>query len=128
MKDERRRATIERYYGAFRTRDIDAARAALTEDFEFVSAFGEFRGREPMLEAIWPSVGAAWAAGIRIFEHGDECVVLYHHETAAEAERPPMSMAEHLTFAGDRISKIEVFAGRPLPARGPMENEVQAGE
>src|SRR5688572_20179024 len=104
-----RSAIIEQYYRGFRERDIDAVRGALTEDFKFVSSFGGFDGRESMLDAVWASVGQSWAVDLRIFEQGDEYVVLYHHENAPGVTRPPMSMAEHLTFNGDRISRIEVF-------------------
>ena len=107
---------IHRYYRAFRERDRDALRSALTPDFHFVSAFGEFRERDTMLEAIWPSVGRAWATNLRIFGEGPEFVVLYDHETSPDAERPPMAMAEHLRFEGDRLAHVEVFVGRSLGA------------
>jgi len=109
---------IHRYYRAFRERDRDALQSALTPDFNFVSAFGEFRGRDAMLEAIWPSVGQAWATNVRIFGDGPEFVVLYEHETAPGAERPPMTMAEHLRFDGDRLARVEVFVGRPFSGAG----------
>jgi hypothetical protein len=111
-------AAISRYYAAFRERDRDALRSLLTPDFHLISAFGEFRERDVMLEAIWPSVGQAWATKLRIFGDGPEFVVLYEHETAPGAQRPPMTMAEHLRFEGDRIAHIEVFVGRPLSAGG----------
>ena len=105
---------IARYYAAFRERDLEGVRALLTPDFHFVSSFGEFRGRDAMLDAIWPSVGRTWATKLRIFGDGPELVVLYEHENAPGVERPPMTMAEHLRFEGERIARIEVFVGRPL--------------
>ena len=107
-------AAIYRYYRAFRDRDRDALRGALTPNFHFVSAFSEFRERDVMLEAIWPAVRQAWATNLRIFGEGPEFVVLYEHETAPDAERPPMAMAEHLRFEGDQLARVEVFVGRPL--------------
>jgi hypothetical protein len=109
-------AAIHRYYRAFRERDRDALQSALTPDFHFVSAFGEFRERDVMLDAIWPSVGQAWATNLRIFGDGPEFVVLYEHETLPGAERPPMAMAEHLRFEGELLARVEVFIGRPLSA------------
>lgn len=105
---------IHQYYRAFRERDREALRSALTPDFHFVSAFGEFHARDAMLEAIWPSVGQAWASNLRIFGDGPEFVVLYEHETLPGAERPPMAMAEHLRFEGPRLARVEVFVGRAL--------------
>lgn len=113
------RGAIERYYRAFRERDLEDLRALLTPDFHFVSSFGEYRERDTMLEEIWPGVGQTWATKLRVFGGGPEFVVLYEHENAPGVERPPMSMAEYLRFEGERIAAIEVFVGRPLA--GPME-------
>ena len=112
------RETITQYYAAFRDRDRDRLRQLLTPDFHFVSAFGEFRDRDVMLDAIWPSVGQTWATSLRIFGIGPEFVVLYEHENAPGVTRPPMTMAEYVRFSGDQIAEIEVFVGRPLTRDG----------
>lgn len=108
------RGAIERYYRAFRERDLEGLRALLTPDFHFASGFGEYRERDAMLEAIWPAVGQTWATNLRVFGSAPEFVVLYEHQNAPGVERPPMRMAEHLRFEGERIAAIEVFTGRPL--------------
>ena len=108
------RDVIERYYRGFRDRDVEAVRATLTAEFHFTSPFGEFRGRDMMLDSIWPSVGQSWATNLSIFGEGPEYVVIYEHETAPGAQRPPMRMAEYLRFDGDLIASIEVFVGRTL--------------
>jgi hypothetical protein len=110
------RRVIEQYYKGFRDRDRAAISAVLSPNFHFVSGFGEFQGRDSMLDAIWPSVGQTWAADLRIFGEGPDFVVLYRHENAPGAERPPMTMAEYVHFEDDRIAAIEVFVGRPLKA------------
>lgn len=107
-------ALIEQYYRGFKERDREMIRAVLTPEFHFVSSFGEFRGRDAILDTIWPSVGQAWATNLRIFGDGPEFVVLYEHENAPGAQRPPMTMAEYVRFDGDRIAMIEVFSGRAL--------------
>jgi hypothetical protein len=116
-------AAIERYYRAYRERDRQALQALLTPRFHFVSAFGEYEDRDAMLDEIWPGVGQAWAANLRIFGQGPEFVVLYQHETAPGVERPSMCMAEYVRFEGERIAEIEVFTGRAAEphhnARGP---------
>lgn len=108
------RGAIERYYRAFRERDLEGLRTLLTPGFHFVSAYGEYRERDAMLEEIWPAVGQAWATDLRVFGDGPEFVVLYQHQNAPGVERPPMRMAEYVRFEGDRIAAIEVFVGRPL--------------
>jgi ketosteroid isomerase-like protein len=105
-------SAIRRYYGAFRTRDLEGLRALLRPDFHFVSSFGEFHERDAMLDLIWPSVGQTWARGLRIYGDGPEFVVLYEHENAAGVDRAPMRMAEYLRFDGERIAEIEVYVGR----------------
>ena len=107
-------SAIHRYYRAFAERDRESLQRGLTPQFHFVSPFGEFHGRDAMLEAIWPSVGQAWAANLQIFGEEPEFVVLYQHETAPGAEHRPMRMAEHLRFEGGQLARIEVFVGRPL--------------
>lgn len=106
------RSAIERYYRAYRERDLETLRALLTADFRLTGPFGEFRGRDAMLEQIWPEVGKAWAARLEIFGDGPAYMVRYEHETVVGAARPAMRMAEHLRFEGDRIAEIEVFIGR----------------
>jgi hypothetical protein len=106
---------IRQYYGAFRDRDRNRLTRLLTSDFHFISAFGEYRDRDAMLDTIWPSVGQTWAANLRIFGTGPEFVVLYEHENAPGVERPPMTMGEYIRFTGNRIAEIEVFVGRPVP-------------
>jgi hypothetical protein len=106
---------IARYYRAFRDRDRETLERLLAPDFQFVSSFGEYHARDPMLDAIWPAVGQTWATRLRIFGDGPEFVVLYEHQPASGLTRPPMTMAEHIRFEGDRIAAIEVFTGRALP-------------
>lgn len=106
------RKAIERYYRAYRDRDRENLTLLLTPDFHFVSSFGEYRGRDAMLDEIWPAVGQAWATKLRIFGEGPEFVVLYKHESAAEADRAGMSMAEYIRFEGEQIAEIEAFQGR----------------
>jgi hypothetical protein len=118
----RYREAITQYYAAFRDRDRDRLRQLLTTDFHFISAFGEFRDRDAMLDAIWPSVGQTWATNLRIFGIGPDFVVLYEHENAPGVTRPPMTMAEYVRFSGDQIAEIEVFVGRPLTGLGNSQS------
>lgn len=60
------------------------------------------------------AVGRSWAARLRIFGQALEFIVRYENETASRADRPGMSMAEHMRFEGERIAEIEVFQGRSI--------------
>lgn len=108
------RKAIECYYRAYRDRDRESLSLLLTPDFHFVSNFGEYRDRDAMLDEIWPAVGQTWATRLRIFGQEPEFVVLYEHESAAEADGAGMSMAEYIRFEGEHIAEIEVFQGRSL--------------
>lgn len=110
------RELIERYYRCFRERDLDGLRALLTPDFHHVSSFGEHFDRDEMLAAIWPSVGRSWARDLSIFGEAPEFMVRY---TVESDQRPSMSMAEYIRFAGAQISEIEVYLGREVPRPPP---------
>jgi ketosteroid isomerase-like protein len=113
------RQLVERYYRAFRHRDREALRSLLTPDFRHLSAHGEWRDRDAMLEAIWPAVGEAWATRLQIFGEPPELMVRYENETAPGVRRPRRAMAEYVRFEGDRIAEIEVYVGREVAAPPP---------
>ncbi|HUE86162.1 MAG TPA: nuclear transport factor 2 family protein [Vicinamibacterales bacterium] len=107
-------SAIESYYRAFRDRDLARLRSLLAPDFHFLSSFGEYRGRDAMLDSIWPAVGQTWATNLRVYGGGPEFVVVYEHENAPGVARPAMRMAEYLRFQGEQIAEVEVFVGRPI--------------
>jgi hypothetical protein len=106
------RRAISRYYAAYRERDRAALESLLAPDVHFRSAFGEYRHRDAMLDDIWPHVGQVWATNLRVFGDGPDFVVLYEHADPSGPVHPPVTMAEYVRFAGDRIVEIEVFSGR----------------
>jgi hypothetical protein len=104
---------IERYYRCFRERDRAGLGALLTADFHHVSSFGEHFDRDKMLDAIWPTVGRSWARNIKVFGETPEFMVRYEVESP---DRPVAHMAEYVRFECERITEIEVYVGRVLPA------------
>ena len=108
------REAVERYYRAYRERDRATLEVLLIPDFRFRSSFGDFDGRDAMLDQIWPHVGLSWATNRHIVGEGPELVALYEHETAPGHEQPRARMAERFRFEGERIAEIEVFIGRPM--------------
>lgn len=105
---------IRDYYRAYQERDRATLETLLAPDFHFISAFGEYRDRDAMLDEIWPHVGQTWATNLRIFGKEPEFVAVYEHERTPNMTQPPMTMAEYIRFEGGRIAAIEVFVGRPL--------------
>lgn len=109
----RHRELIERYYWCFRARDRAALEQLLTPDFHHVSSFGEHFNRDQMLDAIWPTVGRSWARHIQVFGEPPEFMIRYEVESL---DRPVARMVEYVRFEGERITEIEVYVGRELPA------------
>jgi hypothetical protein len=92
--------------------DRELLRSILTPEFHHVRRFGEWRDRDAMIEAIWPTVGQSWAVNLEIFGDAGEFMVRYQHEHLAGTAQPAMRMAEFIRFVGDRIAEIEVYIGR----------------
>lgn len=108
------RDVIRRYYACYRERKKEELRSLLTPDFRHRSSFGEFDGRDEMIEAIWPSVGTSWAEELRILGEHPEFMV---HFTTVSEDDGAMRMAERIRFRGERIAEIEVFTGREVGRR-----------
>ena len=104
---------IEHYYRCYRERDRAGLQELLTPDFHHVSSFGEYFNRDQMLDAIWPAVGRSWARNLQILGEAPEFVARYEIESP---DRPVTRMAEYVRFEGERITEIEVYIGRELPA------------
>jgi hypothetical protein len=107
------RQLIERYYQCFRDRDRGALEDLLAPDFHHVSSFGEHFNRDKMLDAIWPAVGHSWARNLQILGAAPEFMVRFEVESP---NHPVRRMAEYVRFDGERITEIEVYIGRELPA------------
>ncbi len=103
------RELITEYYRCYRERDLEALRAILTPDFRHTSSFGEYAGRDAMLAEIWPAVGQSWARDLQIIGEGSEFVARFVVESK---QRPPVRMAEHIRFEGDRVAEVETYIGR----------------
>ena len=96
-------------YGAYASGDRSAVEALLADDFTFFSPADMGIDRAQYFERCWPN-----AENIRSFEFerllevGDEVVVTYEC-TRTDGSR--FRNTEVLTFAGDRISRAEVYFG-----------------
>jgi ketosteroid isomerase-like protein len=99
-------------YGAYESGDRSVVENLLTQDFKFYSPadVGIDRGR--YFERCWPN--AELIEGFefrRLIEAGDEVIVTYE-STKTDGRR--FRNTEILTFAGDKISKAEVYFGWDL--------------
>jgi ketosteroid isomerase-like protein len=99
-------------YAAFAAGDRARMEELLADGFTFSSP------PDPLLhaDAYWERCFAHAGTGttfdfVRLFEHGDEVIVTYE---ATRADGTRFRNTEVLTFAGDRIARIEVYFGWDL--------------
>ncbi|MEM9066507.1 MAG: nuclear transport factor 2 family protein [Planctomycetota bacterium] len=113
--------SIRAMYQAFRDRKRAALEALLAPDYTFASPFGNFVGRDAMLDVIWPQYLAEenprWATDIEIFGTGPGYMVRYRHESD-DPSKSGARLAEFVRFEGDLVVSVEVYLGTgaiPLP-------------
>jgi ketosteroid isomerase-like protein len=98
---------IKEYYRCFSEKDKAPLYQILSPDFKHISPFAEYNDRDKMIEEIWPYVGQAIPTNLEIFISERGYMVKFKNVGAFEK-----SMAEYIEFNGNRIAKIEVFAGK----------------
>lgn len=109
MPDSARLTTVRTMYAAFAAGDRAAMEALLADDLAFSSPPDPSLDRDGYFARCWPHAGdGARFVFARLIEAGDEVVVTY------EATRPDGTRfrnTEVLTFAGDRVRRVEVYFG-----------------
>jgi ketosteroid isomerase-like protein len=96
-------------YGASESGDRAAIEGLLADDFVFFSPADPGINREVYFERCWPNSESIQAFEFkRLAEVGNEVLVTYEG-TKVDGHR--FRNTEVLTFAGDKISKAEVYFG-----------------
>jgi ketosteroid isomerase-like protein len=107
-----RAALARRVFAVYAAGDRDAIEQLLADDLEFSAPPDPALDRAGYFERCWPGAGQGQTFDIvRTIESGDEVVVTY------EATRPDGTRfrnTEVLTFAGDRVRRVEVYFGWDL--------------
>jgi ketosteroid isomerase-like protein len=99
-------------YGAYESGDRSALEKHLACDFRFYSPADVGIDRSAYFERCWPNAERiAEFEFKRIIQSGQEVVVTYEATTTAGAR---FRNTEVLTFAGDKITKAEVYFGWDL--------------
>jgi hypothetical protein len=100
------------FYDAYLRDDPDAVAVLLTDDFRFSSPADVDLDRAGYFERCWPNAGRLAAIEIvRCVEAGDETVVTLE-VTRADGSR--FRNTEVMTFAGDKLRRVEVYFGWDL--------------
>ena len=99
-------------YEAFAAGDRDVAEALLADEFSFSSPPDPHLDRDGYFARCWPGAGAGGEfTFVREVEHGDEVLLTYE---ATRADGTRFRNTEVLTFAGQRIVRVEVYLGWEL--------------
>jgi ketosteroid isomerase-like protein len=100
-------------YGAYVSGDRSVVELILSDDFTFYSPADVGIDRARYFERCWPnSESLADFRFTRLIEDGDEVVVTYE-STRTDGSR--FRNTEVLTFAGDKLTRAEVYFGWNLP-------------
>jgi ketosteroid isomerase-like protein len=101
-----------RTYGAYESRDRRALERIVADDFTFYSPLDVGIDRASYFERCWPNAELIEAFEFkRLIEAGDEVLVTYE-STKTDGRR--FRNTEVLTFAGEKMSKAEVYFGWDL--------------
>jgi len=96
-------------FAAYANSDRDVVERMIAEDFVFFSPPDPGIDREEYFERCWPNAGSTEGFEIvRMIEDGDEVVVTYE---VTKIDGGRFRNTEVLTFAGDQLSRVEVYFG-----------------
>jgi ketosteroid isomerase-like protein len=99
-------------YRAYETGDRELIDGLLSDDLVFYSPPDPGIDRTAYFERCWPNAGMIDAFEfVRVVEVGDEVLVTYE---ATRNDGSRFRNTEVLTFAGDKIAKVEVYFGWDL--------------
>ena len=107
-----RPAIVRECYRAYETGDRGVLEGHLADDLVFFSPADPGIDRATYFERCWPNAELIRAFdAVRLVESGDEVVVTYE---ATRMDGSRFRNTEVLTFAGDRIARVEVYFGWEL--------------
>ena len=107
-----RQELVRQSYRAYESGDRSLIEPLLADDFTFFSPPDPGIDRARYFERCWPNAGHVDAFDIvRLIESADEVVVTYE---ATRSDGTRFRNTEVFTFAGDAISRVEVYFGWDL--------------
>jgi uncharacterized protein len=128
-------AAARRLYEAFASRDVEALRDALADDFVGqvsggmpLGVGGEHRGRDAMIRDVWSKVFATYEINVdaeRFYASGDDHVVAVgHYRGTVRASGQPIeaSFAHVLTIRDRRIARLHQITDTGSWAPSPSQS------
>jgi ketosteroid isomerase-like protein len=109
MSDPDRKRLAREAYDAYVTGDRAAIERLLSDDFTFFSPADVGIDRVRYFERCWPNADVIRAYELlRVVEAGEEVLVTY---AAVRKDGSRFRNTEVLTFAGEKLSRVEVYFG-----------------
>jgi len=96
-------------YGAYESRDRSVLERILSEDFTFYSPLDVGIDRSSYFERCWPNAELIEAFEFKRLIEAGEVVLVTYESTKTDGRR--FRNTEVLTFAGEKLSKAEVYFG-----------------
>lgn len=113
---EHRFEVVRSLYAAFARGDREAVDNVLADDLVFSSPVDVGLDRAGYFERCWPGAGQGQEFEfVRQVQSGDEVIVTYEMKRPGA---PKGRNTEILTFDGERVSRVEVYFGWSVAARG----------
>jgi ketosteroid isomerase-like protein len=103
---------VRECYRAYESGDRGLVERHLADDYTFSSPADVGIDRKTYFERCWPNAeNIAAFSFVRLIEEGDEVIVTYE---ATRTDGTRFRNTEVLTFAGDKLSRTEVYFGWDL--------------
>ena len=100
---------VRECYRAYELGDRSLIERHLSDDYTFSSPADVGLDRAAYFERCWPNAGnIAGFAFVRLVEDGDEVIVTYE---ATRTDGTRFRNTEVLTFAGEKLTRTEVYFG-----------------
>ena len=109
MPDPDRLQLARMTYGAYESRDRRVLERILSEDFTFYSPLDVGIDRSSYFERCWPNAELIEAFEFKRLIEAGEVVLMTYESTKTDGRR--FRNTEVLTFAGEKLSKAEVYFG-----------------
>ena len=109
MPDPDRLQLARMTYGAYESRDRRVLERILSEDFTFYSPLDVGIDRSSYFERCWPNAELIEAFEFKRLIEAGEVVLVTYESTKTDGRR--FRNTEVLTFAGEKLSKAEVYFG-----------------